>query len=69
MSEITKGDITQYVEMQERIAELENQLSGARAENARLARCIARKDGIIKGLAYAIRCNGVSGNEIGGFEE
>lgn len=69
MSEIIKSQLEkEYAEMQERILTLESQLSETKAENARLERCIARKDGIIKGLAYSVRCNGVSGSEIGGLE-
>lgn len=66
MSEIIKTDLTgECNKMQEKLAE---QLSCAQAEIARLERCIARNEGIIKGLAYAVRCNGVSGSEVGRFE-
>lgn len=69
MSEIIKSHLIEESEkMQDRIKTLELQLRDAREENARLEKCIANKDGIIKGLAYAVRCNGVSGNEVGGLE-
>lgn len=69
MSEFIKSRATdEFVDMQTRIAALEHQLRDAREENAMLRNCMANKDGIIKGLAYAVRCNGVSGNEVGGLE-
>lgn len=60
-------------ELRERIQELEKQLKEALisvehnrhiAEEEQLRREFRYRDGVIYGLKYALRCNGVSGGEI-----
>ncbi len=60
-------------QLEDRIRKLEEELKDERhanevleylAENRELKNKVEYKDGVIYGLKYSIRCNGVSGNDI-----
>lgn len=69
----TETDKILIKQLEDRIRKLEEELKDERhanevlehlAENRELKNKVEYKDGVIYGLKYSIRCNGVSGNDI-----
>lgn len=69
----TETDKILIKQLEDRIHKLEEELKDERhanevleylAENRELKNKVTYKDGVIYGLKYSIRCNGVSGNDI-----
>ena len=51
-------------ELMEELSKLHERVTEITAANERLKYELARKDGMIEGLKFAIRCNGVSGDNV-----
>ena len=69
----TETDEILIKQLEDRIRKLEEELKDERhanevleylVENRKLKNKVEYKDGVIYGLKYSIRCNGVSGNDI-----
>lgn len=69
----TETDKILIKQLEDRIRKLEEELKEERhanevleylVENRELKNKVEYKDGVIHGLKYSIRCNGVSGNDI-----
>lgn len=69
----TETDEILIKQLEDKIRKLEEELKDERhanevleylAENRELKNKVEYKDGVIYGLKYSIRCNGVSGNDI-----
>ena len=51
-------------ELMEELSKLHERVTELTAANERLKHELARKDGLIDGLTFALRCNGISGDNV-----